>query len=279
MARHPLFQVMLTLQNNESATLDLPGLDVRPEEIGGGAVRFDLSFDLTERFTADGSPDGLDGVLDYSADLFDEATARRINERLLRVLHAVADDPDRSLGAIDVLGPQERRRVLEEWNDTAGELPSATVVELFAAQAARTPDACALLADDRADGGLTELSYAELNGRANRLAHRLIAAGAGPERFVALALPRSTGLVVAMLAVLKTGAGYLPLDPDYPADRIAHMLDDARPVLVLTGDEAVPGTASTPRLVLGPDGTVTADGTGEAAEEAAARWPATDPAD
>ncbi|MFI6553989.1 non-ribosomal peptide synthase/polyketide synthase [Streptomyces griseus] len=279
MARHPLFQVMLTLQNNESATLDLPGLDVRPEEIGGGAVRFDLSFDLTERFTADGSPDGLDGVLDYSADLFDEATARRINERLLRVLHAVADDPDRSLGAIDVLGPQERRRVLEEWNDTAGELPSATVVELFAAQAARTPDACALLADDRADGGLTELSYAELNGRANRLAHRLIAAGAGPERFVALALPRSTGLVVAMLAVLKTGAGYLPLDPDYPADRIAHMLDDARPVLVLTGDEAVPGTASTPRLVLGPDGTVTAEVTGDAAEEAAARWPATDPAD
>ncbi|MGQ4712493.1 amino acid adenylation domain-containing protein [Streptomyces anulatus] len=277
MSRHPLFQVMLTLQNNETAELDLPGLDVRPEEVGGGAVRFDLSFDLTERFTDDGRPDGLGGALDYSADLFDEATARLVNERLLRVLHAVADDPGRSLGAIDVLGERERRRVLEEWNDTAGELPAATVAGLFAVQAARTPGALALLAD-RADGTCAELSYAELNARANRLAHRLIAAGAGPERFVALALPRSAGLVVAMLAVLKTGAGYLPLDPDYPADRIAHMLDDARPVLVLTGDEVLPGIGSVPRLVLDDEGAVPAD-TGGAGPEATTRWPATDPAE
>ncbi|MET9660090.1 non-ribosomal peptide synthase/polyketide synthase [Streptomyces sp. NPDC006510] len=235
LSRHPLFQVMVTLQNNETARLGLPGLDVRPEDIGGGAVRFDLLLDLSERFTADGTPDGLTGALDYSADLFDPATAQRITEQFVRVLEAGAADPGLPIGDIDVLGPQERHRVLEEWNDTAAELSGATLPALFEARAARTPDAVALLTEN-GTGACAELSYGRLNARANRLAHRLIEAGAGPERFVALALPRSAELVVAMLAVLKTGAGYLPVDPDYPADRIAHMLADARPVLVVADD-------------------------------------------
>ncbi|MFB7953782.1 non-ribosomal peptide synthase/polyketide synthase [Streptomyces sp. NPDC056045] len=250
LSRHPLFQVMITLQNNETARLGLPGLDVRPEDIGGGAVRFDLLLDLSERFTADGTPDGLTGALDYSADLFDQATAERVVEQFVRVLEAGAADPAARIGDIDVLGARERHRVLEEWNDTAAELSGATLPELFEARAARTPDAVALLTEDGPDA-CAELTYAQLNARANRLAHRLLAAGAGPERFVALALPRSQQLIVAMLAVLKTGAGYLPVDPDYPADRIAHMLDDARPVLVVTDTEET-ATGGVPRLVLDP---------------------------
>nr|APD71884.1 non-ribosomal peptide synthetase 6 [Streptomyces sp.] len=273
LSRHPLFQVMVTLQNNETAHLGLPGLDVRPEDIGGGAVRFDLLLDLAERFTADGTPDGLTGALDYSADLFDPSTAERITEQFVRILEAGAADPALPIGDIDVLGPQERHRVLEEWNDTAAELSGATLPALFEAQAARTPDAVALLTEDGADA-CAELTYAELNARANRLAHRLIAAGAGPERFVALALPRSAELVVAMLAVLKTGAGYLPVDPDYPADRIAHMLSDARPVLVVTEPDFDTDieTGDTQRLVLDP-----ASAGGSA--DGAAPWPATDPSD
>ncbi|MGO4428244.1 AMP-binding protein, partial [Streptomyces sp. MCAF7] len=119
-------------------------------------------------------------------------------------------------------------RVLIDWNDTAREVLDVTLPELFEGQAVRTPDALAVV------GGGVELSYAELNGRANRLARYLVGLGAGPERLVAVALPRSVDLFVALLAVLKSGAGYVPVDPEYPADRISYMLADAEPVLVLT---------------------------------------------
>ena len=135
---------------------------------------------------------------------------------------------------MQLLGQDERAQILTGWNDTAAAVPAGTLPELFQAQAARTPDAVAVAGED---GSLT---YAELNVAANRLARRLAAAGAGPEQLVAVVMDRSAGLITALLAVLKTGAAYLPVDPAYPAPRIAFMLDDARPEVIIASADTVP---------------------------------------
>ncbi|MEU9305924.1 amino acid adenylation domain-containing protein, partial [Streptomyces sp. NPDC048269] len=227
LARHPLFQVMLAFQNNAAAALDLDGLRITPEQIPLNIAKFDLLVSLEERHDHDGRPAGLRGVVEYSTDLFDLETVQAIGDRLHRVLDAVTALPDTRIGALDVLSAEERRRVLVEWNDTGRATRDVTLPQLFQEQVARTPDRTAV----RSAG--VELTYAALDARANRLARLLIERGAGPERFVALALPRSADMIVAVLAVLKAGAGYLPVDPGYPAERIAYMLDDARPALVL----------------------------------------------
>ncbi|MFD0654990.1 AMP-binding protein [Streptomyces malaysiensis] len=167
--------------------------------------------------------------LDHRSDLFDHDAARRLAARLVRLLETVVADPDRPVAAVDILDAAERERVLVEWNATARDLPRAGLGELFEAQAAATPGNDAVVFD----GGA--LTYAELDARANRLARLLIRRGIGPESIVALALPRSVDMVVAQLAVAKAGAAYLPVDPDYPAERIRFMLEDARPELVITG--------------------------------------------
>jgi amino acid adenylation domain-containing protein/non-ribosomal peptide synthase protein (TIGR01720 family) len=165
----------------------------------------------------------------YDPELFDEPTVRRMVGHLVRVVEAMCDNP--LLGDIDVLTAEERTHLLTSVNATERVVAPATLPELIEAQAARTPDAVAVLAD-------TSLTFAELDRRANRLARRLIAVGAGPEKIVALALPRSVEIIVAQLAVLKAGAAYLPVDPAYPAERIEFMLADAKPVLVV----AMPGS-------------------------------------
>ncbi|MGH3750137.1 MAG: non-ribosomal peptide synthetase, partial [Micromonosporaceae bacterium] len=188
-------------------------------------------------------------------DLFDASTIERLAGHLVGVLGSVAADPVVRLGEIDILSGAERDRVLVGWNDTERVVAPATLVGLFEGQVERTPRAAAVVFE----GG--ELSFAELEVRANRLAWLLIARGAGPERVVALALPRSVELVVAQLAVAKAGAAFLPVDPDYPADRIAFMLDDARPVSVLTRRDvaqALPGIAGVAVLVLDDADTVSA---------------------
>jgi non-ribosomal peptide synthetase component F len=150
----------------------------------------------------------------------------------MRITMADPLQPEPSEGsAARPLTPAERQ-VLAEWNDTARDVPAVTWPELFRAQAARTPDAPAVIFQEEC------LSYAELNARANRLARYLISLGAGPERLVAIAVPRSAEMIVAVLAVLKAGAAYVPVDPSYPADRIAFMLADTHPVAVLTTVEA-----------------------------------------
>ncbi|OAR23477.1 hypothetical protein A8W25_29100 [Streptomyces sp. ERV7] len=166
--------------------------------------------------------------LDHQTDVVDQDTAERLLGWLVRLIEAVADDPSRPLSAVDVLGPEERERVLVEVNDTAHEVPRTTLAGLFEAQAARTPHAVAAVAAG------TELTFADLNARANRLARALADRGAGPERLVGLALPRTPELLVAVLAILKSGAAYVPVDPDYPAARIAHLVADSAPVLVVT---------------------------------------------
>ncbi|MEF3306206.1 amino acid adenylation domain-containing protein [Paenibacillus sp. GYB003] len=259
-SRHPLFQVMLAFQNVPDAAIDIPGLaaDVRIES--AGSAKFDLTWELRERRTDDGKPDGIDGWIEYSEDLFERRTAQSMADRLLRLLRAAASDPGLPIGRLELLSPEERHawtagrrernaaRVREHEREAA--LP-----ELFEAQAARRPDAAAVLCDGVA------VSYAELNSRANKLAHLLIGRGAGPGTFVALALPRSIELVVGLLAALKAGAAYVPLDPDYPAERIVFMLGDAAPTCIVTNGDAastLPGTGGIPAIVLDEPATVKA---------------------
>ncbi|MBB3639130.1 non-ribosomal peptide synthetase, partial [Variovorax atrisoli] len=229
MARHPLFQVMLVLQNNERASFQLPGLAVvSSQSLESIAATFDLSFELRELRATDGSPQGLTGRVGFATDLFDRASVQAIVDRLQRVLQAIAHDPAQPIGAIEILAPAERSQILLDWNDSAHPVPPATLPELFELQAARSPHATALVFED------SSLTYGELNTRANQLAHHLIAQGVGPECIVALALPRSLELVVSLLAILKAGGAYLPLDVDYPPERIAFMLAEATNPVLLT---------------------------------------------
>ncbi|SCF56778.1 amino acid adenylation domain-containing protein, partial [Streptomyces sp. Ncost-T10-10d] len=231
MGRHALFQVMLTLQNNAQAVLELPGLQAREVAAGEPVAKFDLDVIVGEVFDRAGAPAGIRGAITASADLFEPAGVARLSAQLTRVLHAVTADPGTRLSAVRVQDPEEWRRTLVEWNDTVADVPPATVPELFAAQVARDPQAPAVVAD-----GIT-LSYRELDERAQRLAHLLIGRGVGPETLVAVCAERGAGLMVALLAVLKAGGAYLTVDPEYPAERIAYMFRDAAPVAVLAATE------------------------------------------
>ncbi|MFI9325871.1 amino acid adenylation domain-containing protein [Kitasatospora aureofaciens] len=226
LSRHPLFQVMLTVQNVARGALDLAGLAAERVSAGDQAAKFDLDLSVGELFDAEGRPAGLTGSVIGAADLFDPGSVRRFAGRLVRVMEQMAADPSTRLGAVDVLDPEERRRLLVEWNATAAPqvLNSPLVPELFAARVAQAPGAVALV-----DEGLA-VTYAELDERANRLARLLVSRGAGPDRTVAVCVPRGPELIAALLAVLKTGAAYLPLDAEYPAARTAFMIDDCAPV-------------------------------------------------
>ncbi|MFI9366964.1 condensation domain-containing protein, partial [Kitasatospora sp. NPDC053057] len=232
--RHPLFQTMFTMQNNAQAVLDLPGAGVSGVETGTDSVaRFDLDVLLGELFDAQGAPAGVSGSVVGAADLFEAESVERLAARLVRVLELVAADPEVRLSAVDVLSVEERAQVLTEWNSSAVEFGSTLVPGLFAAQVARTPVAVAVVADGE------EVSFAELDVRANRLAHYLVAQGVGVESLVGVCLPRGVDAVVAILAAWKAGAGYLPIDPEYPAERIAFMLADSGAVLTLTDEETL----------------------------------------
>ncbi|MEV5898228.1 amino acid adenylation domain-containing protein, partial [Nonomuraea fuscirosea] len=232
MARHPLFQVVFTMQNNAAAVLDLPGVRAEGRPAGTSAAKFDLDVLVGEAFDADGAPAGVRGSVTVAADLFDEEWAGRIAGYWARVLEHVAADPRARPSEVDLLGTAERGRVLHEWNDTAtGEL-ATPVVELFEAQAGRRPGAVAVVAPDG-----EAVTYADLDARADRLAHVLIGEGVGAESVVGVCLDRGVDLVVALLAVWKAGAAYVPIDPRQPVDRIAYLLADSRAVLTVTSEE------------------------------------------
>ncbi len=263
LSRHPLAQVMLAVQNNAPAAVELPGLRAVQLQASEAAARFDLDFDIAEVFDADGHPAGLRGLVIAAADLFGPTAAGMLAERLIRVLAAVSADPEIRMHAVAMLDEGERWQVVSGWNDTAREVPGVTLPELFEVEAGRGPDVVAVV------WGRAWLSYGELNGRANRLARRLVGVGAGPESVVAVVAERSAELVVALLGVLKAGAAYLPVDPGYPAERIAFMLADARPVCVvvaagLAGEVAVPDgvpvLVAMPGLGAGTGGADLADG-------------------
>ncbi|SCX74104.1 non-ribosomal peptide synthetase, partial [Variovorax sp. EL159] len=265
MARHPLFQVALVLQNNARASFTLPGLvTIGAKSMESIAGTYDLSFELREQRDKENAPSGMAGRIGFSTELFDPATVEQLAARLQRVLQAIVADPSQSIGRIDILQPEERTQILRGWNDTTRSVPEATLPAFFELQVARTPDVTALVFENIA------LSYRELNARANRLAHCLIARGAGPGSFVALALPRSIEMVCGLLAILKAGAAYVPLDVSYPKERLAFMLEDAAALYMVSDTATASGLPeSTPALCL--------DAPAFAAELAAA--PDTDPAD
>ncbi|EGX58618.1 NRPS/siderophore biosynthesis protein, partial [Streptomyces zinciresistens K42] len=239
LARHPLFQVMVVYLAAGGPDTSLPGLRARRDEVAQHTAKFDLSFDFVERGDGSGA---VDGVLEYSADLFDHATAQSFADRLRRVLRAVTADPGITVERVDVLGAGERHRLESGWHSGPAPAPPTTVPALFEERVRACPGLPAAASEGVA------LTFAELNARANRLARLLVAEGAGPERLVALALPRTAGFLTAVLAVHKAGAAYLPLDPDAPAERTADVLHDARPALTLTtralADRLPPHTAT-----------------------------------
>ncbi|MFJ2746377.1 condensation domain-containing protein, partial [Streptomyces sp. NPDC087440] len=207
MARNPLFQVALAFQNQDQSDLRLPGLALSTEQSQGAAAKFDLSLGLTERFDGDGVPAGLEGGFEFATDLFDRVTVEEIAERFRRLLSDAVSDPDQPVGELEILSPHEHEGLLSGWQGERVEVPWVSLPVAFEEQVARTPGATAVLFED------ARLSYAELNARANRLARFLVGRGVGPEGLVALVLPRSPELLVAMLAVLKAGAAYVPVDP------------------------------------------------------------------
>ncbi|HEY7768095.1 condensation domain-containing protein, partial [Longimicrobium sp.] len=245
LSHSPLFQVMFTLQNladgagREGAGTALPGLSVSEAGAEPASAKFDLSLTLAP------TSHGLRGGLTYSADLFERGTVERMARHLERVLEQVGANVDVRLSRLDLLGNAERTLVLEEWNRTTAEYPADLCIhELFEAQAARTPGAVAVVFG----GG--QLTYAELNARANRLARHLRAQGVGPEARVGLHFRRSTDMLVALLGVWKAGGAYVPLDPDYPADRLAYMLEDSQAHALLTAGEVACALKSTAARVI-----------------------------
>ncbi|HEV2637459.1 MAG TPA: amino acid adenylation domain-containing protein [Actinocrinis sp.] len=247
LSRNPLFQTMFVLQNVfESGSWQLPGLEVAAQPVTLQEAKFDLTLTFSEQ------PDGgLLGAVEYRADLFEADTVDRLTEHFSRLLGAVLDRPGARLSQVEMLGGSERQRVLVEWNDTAVEYPQAAPVHtLIERRAAASPDIVAIRSADGA-----ELTYAELNARANQLAHYLGAVGVGPGTLVAVCLDRSADLVVSNLGVLKAGAAYVPMDPGYPAERLAFMTEDSGALVVVTdAAHAASFPAGAPLLLVDRDG-------------------------
>jgi amino acid adenylation domain-containing protein len=234
----PLFQVMLALQNTPMNEFALPGLSMSLVEHEKVTAKFDLSLILM------GSQDGLRGYFEYSTDLFDACTIERMAGHFIRLLQAIVTDPSAAVGDLPMLGEAERQQLLYRFNDTVTDIPfnPQALHQLFEAQAARTPDQMALMHVG------VPLSYAELNQQANRLAHHLRELGVGPDVLVGICMARTADLIVSMLGVLKAGGAYVPLDPAYPRERIATMLIDAQPSVLLTRQclrEGLPVVAGT----------------------------------
>ncbi|HEU0080159.1 MAG TPA: amino acid adenylation domain-containing protein, partial [Longimicrobiaceae bacterium] len=222
LAYAPLVQVTFALQNVEPARLRLGDAAGEPIPLRRQAAKFDLSVALAER---DGR---LAGAAAYAAALWDAATVRRLLAHFVRLLDAVAADPSVRPSHVGLLDAPEREQVLRGWNATAADFPPTPVHLLVSEQAARTPGALAVAA------GAERLTYAELETRAEALAARLRALGAGPDSLVGICMERSAEMVVALLGVLRSGAAYVPLDPDYPAERVAYMLADSGARVLLT---------------------------------------------
>ncbi|MBD2816128.1 amino acid adenylation domain-containing protein, partial [Xenorhabdus sp. Flor] len=219
----PIFQVMLALNNTPSQALTLPGLQLTPIKPVRQSAQFDLTLFLTE------TDAGLTGDLEYATDLFDSATVERIAGYFRQVLAAMVADATQPIVTLPMLPGSERQQLLADFNATQTDFPQdALIHQLIETQVARTPGAMAVICGEQS------LSYEELNNRANRLAHYLIALGVQPDDRVAICVERNLEMVVGLLAILKAGGAYMPLDPAYPTELLAYMLEDAAPVALLT---------------------------------------------
>ncbi|ORA18000.1 non-ribosomal peptide synthetase, partial [Mycobacterium arosiense] len=234
MAHHPLIQVMVGWQfagdSDPAAELVLEGLQVTSLPVNTRTARMDLAFSLAERFTEAGEPGGIGGTVEFRTDVFDADSVHALIGRLERVLKAMTAEPAQRISSIDVLDEGEHTRLDELGNRAVLTQPAseASIPAVFAEQVTRAPDAVALTFEGRS------LTYRELDETANRLAHLLAAHGAGPGQSVALLFSRSADAIVAILAVLKTGAAYLPMDPALPAARVEFMVADAGPIAAIT---------------------------------------------
>jgi len=236
LSHSPLFQVMFGLQNAAAGALELEGLSLSPLEIESGVTKFDLVLNLQE------TEQGLQGSLEYSTDLFDVGSVEQLLSHYQKLLAGMVADPEARLLDLPLLTAAEREQLLVEWNETGTAFPGeATLPELFEEQAAARPAAAALSYEAE------QLSYGELNERANQVAHYLRRQGVGAEVVVGILMARSLALVSAVLGVLKAGGAYLPLDPSYPPERLAYMMAETGAAVVLTQAELVsrvpPGAA------------------------------------
>ena len=223
LSRNPLFQVMFALQNTPETELQLHGLRIERVSLRTGTAKFDLLLSLAE------TNGQIDGVVEFSTDLFDAATIARMAGHFATLLAGIVAHPETPIGELPLLTAAERDQLLVQWNDMATDYPRDRCThQLFEEQAARAPDNVAVQCEQRA------LTYAEINRQANRLAHYLRTLGIGPESLVGLCVERSTTMVVGMLAILKAGGAYVPLAPDYPRDRLRFMLEDSHVTVVLT---------------------------------------------
>ena len=221
--RAPLFQVMFNLQNISERSLELPGVSLGFMNIQAAAARFDLTVELSE------NPRDLSCSFIYSTDLFEAATAERMAGHFQRLLECLAANPDLHLSEVSVLTQVERHQLLVEWNDTDADYAKENLLHrLFEAQAERSPSDVALIFRDQ------QATFLELNARANKLARHLCRLGVGPDQLVAICAERSVEMVIGIIGILKAGAAYVPLDPAYPKERLAFMLEDTRAQIVLT---------------------------------------------
>ncbi|MEG4028409.1 MULTISPECIES: amino acid adenylation domain-containing protein [unclassified Microcoleus] len=223
LSHNPLFQVLFSLRNIRTPEIKLPGVTLSSLEIERNTARFDLALDLEEGL------EGINATLEYSQDLFDASTARRIAGHFLTLLESIAANPEQRLSNLQILTKPEQQQLLCEWNKTQLEIPKNQCVhELFEAQAELTPDAIAVVFQNE------YLTYRELNKKANNLASYLQEIGVNPEFLVGIYVDRSLDMVVGLLGILKAGGAYVPLDPAYPPERLGFMLEDAKISVLLT---------------------------------------------
>ena len=235
----PLFQVMFGLQSASENNLTLPAIAVVPLESETHTTRLDLTVSLTE------SEKGIEGLLEYSTDLFDKSTIKRIACHYLNLLEGVVNDPAQRLCELPLLSEEENRHILYDWNDTQIDYPRDKCIhQLFEEQVNNSPDAIAVVYEDQ------QLTYAELNQRSNQLAHYLVEQGVGLEVKVGLCLERSLEMMIGILGILKTGAAYVPIDPDYPQQRIEYLVSDSGIPFLLTQSDLLDTILNDPARVV-----------------------------
>ncbi|MCA9963130.1 MAG: amino acid adenylation domain-containing protein [Anaerolineales bacterium] len=235
---NPLFQTTFSMQSGGGGSIDWPGLEVTAKSADLAVAKFDFSLDLRH------TPNDVFGYFEYNTDLFDESTMARMVEHYAALLRSIIAHPDHPVLNLPMLTATEEQQIVEEWNKTAVNLGEPQPIHaLFEAQVERTPDAVALVLDKE------QLTYRELNGRSNQLAHHLQQAGVGVGTAVGICLKRDFDLIVATLAIIKAGGAYVPLDPAYPPERLAFMSDDTGLVLILTEDELSENLPTTVPLV------------------------------
>ncbi len=218
----PIFQVMFVFQNTPASELLLEDVEISVLEVDSGTAKFDLMLTVRE------DERGLSGQVEYDTDLFEAASIKRMVGHYERLLQELVRDRQQAIGAVPMLGAEERQQLLYEWNQTSAPVPDKCLHQLFEEQVERTPDAVAVIFEEQ------QLSYGELNQRVNQLAHHLRGLGVGPEVLVGVLMERSAEMLIGMLGILKAGGAYVPLDPNYPQERLSFMLEDAEAKVLLT---------------------------------------------